>query len=459
MDELLDVLIVGGGPAGSATALALQRLGGLRVGLIEKSGYERMRVGETLSPGALNLLDYLGQGSMLGNGEHIRAYGNAAAWGSANLQQRDFLFTPFGAGWHLNRRQFDADLAQAAEQAGTQVWRHTRLETLQRRDEHWSLAVVQQQHGQPQVRRLRARFVVDASGKSQVVARRMKAQRQFFDCLVAVVAHYPAPAMADTFTRVEACEHGWFYSACVPDEQGQRMWWVALMTDADLVRSQGLRDPARWWLQMSACPHTRERLGGYGAPPRLELVIAHSAMLNPISGPGWLAVGDAAASYDPLSSSGIVRALDSGCQAARGIALALQGQEQAFSALGEQQQLAYQHYLATWSRYYQMEQRWPQSKFWRRRQLSIVMDPHLALVAAIPMLRASSWPQDLLPLQPDSLLAACRSPRSAADIVSQHPQRAEVGDARIILGLQWLLQAGALATESRLPAYPLPQEY
>lgn len=169
-----------------------------------------------------------------------------------------------------------------------------------------------------------------------------------------------------------------------------------------------------------------------------------------MTGDGWLAVGDAAASHDPLSSSGIARALDSGVRA--GIALARVGRddsvgEAVLHALAAAQHVATGQYLGTWSRYYQMEQRWPDSVFWRRRQRLVTLDPMSTLRtrAAVGSRPPPEWPADLLPVDASSLLTFCEAPARACDVVARHPLREQVGDLAIIFGLQWLLQAGALA--------------
>jgi flavin-dependent dehydrogenase len=120
-----DVLVVGGGPAGTSTALELTRCGSLSVLVVERTDYDRPRIGETLSPAARGLLDHL-RASADGDG-HLPAYGTSAVWGSAELATRDFLMTPFGAGWHLDRRRFDERLAAAARESGAEVWRRSRM--------------------------------------------------------------------------------------------------------------------------------------------------------------------------------------------------------------------------------------------------------------------------------------------------------------------------------------------
>ncbi|MDN3577115.1 tryptophan 7-halogenase [Chitinimonas viridis] len=441
MNKTFDIAVVGGGPAGAATALSIRRQSGLTVALVEKTDYGQPRVGETLSPGARSLLEYLEAWQAFEQAGHAPAYGNAAAWGNDAIYQRDFMFTPFGHGWHLDRRRFDADLVATAEHKGVVVYRNTLLEHVEREDGGCRLRLRQGEDTMG----LTARFVVDASGKGQVVARKLGAERQLIDNMVALVAEYPAMPDADTFTLVEPCAQGWFYSACLPAEAGGRTWWVALMTDADLIQQHELRAPEVWWRLLNGARHTMARLAGAQAPVRLQVVSAHSALLEPLYGQDWVAVGDAAGSYDPLSSSGIVRALDAGIHTGMAVVQALAGNRAALAQLAERHVGAYQQYLGTRASYYQMEQRWPDSNFWRRRQAVVTLAPDCQLVSVPKAVDTVAWPADLQPLEPASLLSACSTTTAAAAVVAAHPQRTEVGDERIILGLQWLLQAGLLA--------------
>jgi flavin-dependent dehydrogenase len=429
-----DVLVVGGGPAGLALALTLRHYSPLSVAVVERSSYDAPQIGETLSPGAQNLLEYLKVWDGFQADGHLRAYGNAATWGSPHLATRDFLFTPFGTGWHLDRRRFDARLAAASERAAVPVWRRSRLLRLARTGDTWTLNI--QQAGQ--LRTVQTRFVVDATGKNAALVRRLGVARRLLDRQVAVVATVTPSDVVETHTLVEPCEIGWWYSARLADAQ----WIVALMSDLDLVKAHGLSRPEVWWRAAMAMPHTAYRIAS-GTMAPLRVVAAHSTCFAHVVGPGWVAVGDAAGSHDPLSASGIVRALDSGIHAARAIhATLVQHRDDALVEYETRHHATYAQYLTTHARYYQMEQRWPDAPYWRRRQCVITLAPNTILRRArTPVI---PFPTDLAPLAPAMLLDLCSLPRSAHQIVAAVRTALLVDDSKIILGLQWLLQQGAL---------------
>ena len=115
------IAIVGGGPAGCAAALTLRRyLPNVSATLVTRpvsSMVDAPAVGETLSPGVLPLLNYLGLREEFLHLGHLPSGGTASAWGSGHLFERNYLFTGQGHGWHLDRSRFDAWLLSNAEDA------------------------------------------------------------------------------------------------------------------------------------------------------------------------------------------------------------------------------------------------------------------------------------------------------------------------------------------------------
>jgi flavin-dependent dehydrogenase len=93
-----------------------------------------------------------------------------------------------------------------------------------------------------------------------------------------------------------------------------------------------------------------------------------SFRLEPPHGEDWLAVGDAAGSYDPLTSQGIYKALSGGLQAGDAISRRLAGEAGDFAAYGESLAWSWEEYLRLRSFLYKSEARWPDQPFWQARQ-------------------------------------------------------------------------------------------
>ncbi|MDO9280428.1 MAG: tryptophan 7-halogenase [Pseudomonadota bacterium] len=359
----VDVLVLGGGPAGMAVALTLANHGALSVAVVERTPYEGDRIGETLSPGVVPLLHYLGVWGRFVADEHQTSFGTAAAWGSESVVMRDYLYTPFGPGWHLDRVRFDASLAAAAEAAGATVWRESTVSGLRRSpDAGWDAVLTRAGVDEP----VHARFVVDATGKAAAIAKAQGARRRSYDRQVAVagVLRFADGGSEDTFTLVEAVEDGWWYSTRLPN--ADRM--VAFVTDSDVARSRGVASPAAWFAALRGTVHTRERGEGGALVGAVRVHPARSSRLDRVTGDRWIAVGDAAASVDPLSASGIPRALDAGIHAARGIeALLRRGDATLLEGYEGRIRAGFESFLDTRAQYCAIERRWPDSSFWQRR--------------------------------------------------------------------------------------------
>jgi flavin-dependent dehydrogenase len=360
MADGFDVVIVGGGPAGSATGLSLRaHAPGLSVVLIEASEYEGPRVGETLPPPARQLLDHLGVWESFRRQGHAEVCGTAAAWGAPMPYENDYIFSTRGNGWHLDRAAFDAMLSEEAEHRGVLRLRHTRVSRADREGGGWRLCLAE--GGE-----LKARFLVDATGSSATFSRQAGARFVVADRMAGFVRFFAEPAGGDPRTLVEAFEDGWWYTAGLPG--GLRI--AACMTDADLARRLRLTDPEVWSRRLEATARVREALRG--ARPQGPVVVraTQSRRLDPAAGAGWLAVGDAASLLDPLSSSGITKALRSGIFAAYAIGdLLAKSDDRGLERYRRYVIEEFAAYTRLRARYYAEERRWPESEFWCRRSM------------------------------------------------------------------------------------------
>lgn len=348
-----DVVIIGGGPAGTAAALTLLRYSKLRPLVIERSTYDGWRVGETLSPGVLPLLDYLGAAGAV-EGQR-RAFATSAAWGGPNVVSRDLLFSGAGDAWHLDRARFDRALADLC---GDALWRAaTAVAAFHAALQGWTLQLADG-------REIRARFVIDATGRHAAFARMQGARVDIRDHLTGLVATFEGGQHDDEgATLVEAIHDGWWYSASLPE--GRIV--VALMTDADIVRTHHLHEREPWLGRLGNTTATRARLAGAQLVREPVVCPAHTQILDPLAGEGWVAAGEAAVGFDPLSSMGIGYALTSGIHAARTAASALAGDASLAEVYAADVGRHFAAYLERKRAYYRIEQRWRDQPFWARR--------------------------------------------------------------------------------------------
>lgn len=439
-----DIVILGGGPAGAATALMLrQHAPHLTVALAERSQYESVRIGETLPPTVQPLLEQLGVWDAFLADGHLAAYGSCSAWGSDRLEANEFIYNPLGRGWHLDRRRFDALLARSVEARGVSVLRGAQFTGSTRADEdRWKLTL-RTDSGEEIV--WTASLVVDATGRSAHFAQAQGVKRVLTDRLVGAAVFYALPAepLADTYTLVEAVPDGWWYSAVVPDGRVA----VVFMTDADLLRTEGSASGAAWFERLEATRHTQMRLTG--AEPLAESVVkaANSHRLEQMSGGGWIAVGDAAMSYDPLSSLGIFKGLRSGIMAAYACCDQLSGLG-GFTKYNTILEREFEGYLQTRADFYRQEQRWPESRFWSRRHDQISLDPARVLQTTPKGSDRRTFENLSMHLSVDDLAHLCnlcRSPRPASEVVRKFTgQGRSIPDRRVILALQYLVEKGMI---------------
>jgi flavin-dependent dehydrogenase len=371
MSTEFDIAIVGAGPAGAATARRLAQYG-CRVVLLERSRFDIPRIGESLAPGVQPLLTDLGVWSQFLALQPLPSYGTRSLWGEAMPQVHSHLVTPWGCGWHVDRRAFDCMLAEAARMAGASLLCGTTLVRCDGSADGWVLELVGRSDDGSAQRtfRLQAKVVIDATGRAARLAPWLGARRFLLDHLVSVTAQFDGiDTSREGYVMVETTADGWWYTAPVPD--GRMM--VMLMTDGDLCGRADLASHSAWYGRLQTAGATRARMAGgtrsWG--PRVLSAISQRLRRREQRKP-WLAVGDAALAVDPISGSGVVRALRSARAAAETVLMLLEDETphpiEAYEADRDLECTTYLHERAL---YYGIERRWQESAFWQRRAAAI----------------------------------------------------------------------------------------
>ena len=363
MDDVTacDVVVVGAGPAGAATAAALCAAGVGRVVLVDL-GRARPAVGESIPPQTRLLLDRLGAWTAFVADGHAPSLGNASAWGSDRLGYNDFIANPHGSGWHLDRARFDALLVDHAVAAGATLVRPARVRSAEARSAG-GFVLVAGDH------RLTARFVVDATGPGAALARMLGASRRVvhrLTCAVGILRLGEDPPLT-RLTLLEAAEYGWWYAARVPGDRAA----VLVATDPPLLAARALHTPGGWADHLARTRHLAPAVAGAVLEAGgVRVRSAPSTVIDPVVGDGWMAVGDAAGAFDPLSSQGIHKAVADGLDAGGAIVAWFQGRGDSLDRYAAAVAARFEQYERTRASFYGLERRWPDAPFWRARQVA-----------------------------------------------------------------------------------------
>lgn len=354
---IYDAAVIGAGPAGSVAALILAATGH-SVLLIDPLAKTRKRIGEALPASAKPLLDELALLELVERDAHVTSYGNASAWMTEHLEITDFLQHPLGLGWHLDRAKFDAMLRQEACSSGASLCSQ-RLRSLEpiTGEAAWLLAFKD--------KHVKCRWLIDASGRVSFVAQKLGISRIYDDELRAIYTWIPSKEEDEgTQTLIESIAEGWWYTARLPD--ATRV--ISLHVDADLAKAIRQK-PELWRSMLRETFYIKETVAVLPEKESLRFADASSSRLTHMHGPGWLACGDSAMSFDPLSSQGILNALFTGTRAGQAVVAALMGHDDAPSVYAKRLDHIWQHFITQQRLVYGVVTRWHDQPFWQRRTL------------------------------------------------------------------------------------------
>lgn len=358
-----DVLVIGGGPAGTACAASLAQRG-RRVGLVEADDYATFRIGETLKAAVRRPLAELGlDASGMPGVQPSR--GVLSVWGRDRAPRHTpSLLDPYGDALRVDRRRFDRALFAHAQACGVRGHLQTRVVRSERARGLWRITLETQR----QTRVVRARTIVDAAGRRGAPRVAPRTAWHTLDRLVGF-ARRAAPrrdSRREDLTLVESCSQGWWYSTWLPAGQLLQVF----MTDADLApASCGVR-AACLDRALEEAPETHawwQAAGGTAVGPARGFD-ARSRMRTTFARDGWIAAGDAAVSHDPLLGQGVLRALESGLETASVLGQGPEDAEGALLAMAQLRADRFRHYVAEWQQVYGEERSWPDAPFWQRRR-------------------------------------------------------------------------------------------
>lgn len=357
-----DVIIVGGGPAGIATALTLGARGISHV-IVEASVVPTRKLGEAIPPNGKLLLQKLGIFHLVEAKEHHAYYGNKSCWGNDALELKEFITGIYGHGYLLDRLHFEEQLRMHVRNQGSSFRIGYKFRKVIRTNK--GVAVSIQKDNETQV--LSAKYVVDATGRKASVCSQLGIKKQQLDQQFAMLCTATLETPMPHQILIEATANGWWYVAPQKDNEITLLFF----TDRDFVPEK--KNAAAFIEKELANTVHISKLLAFALLDfeNLKIMPAGTSKLDKIYGDCWIAVGDAAYTFDPISSYGITSALASGYYAGHALASVLANQEDAMLAYSYVVENAFQGYMEKLEAQYASESRWKESVFWKKRTTAL----------------------------------------------------------------------------------------
>ncbi len=350
-----DVCVIGAGPAGSSLALRLAQLGH-SVCVVEREAFPRHRVGESLPPSILPVLETLGLRGAVEAAGFLRPRGAIVHWaGSAAVRE----YGEGAAGFQVDRAGFDALILKAAQSAGAHVIQPAKARRPERMGALWHVPL----QGHAETQEIRARFLVDAAGKHSALRPRSQPTSR---PTTALYAYWRRPQDIGPQTRVEAGEDVWFWGAPLPGGTFN----AAVFLDTD--RCAGLTHDQRMQLYISSIAQSELLASVLSGKPldRLRVCDAGSYINQCPVDAHSLRVGEASCAIDPLSSQGVQSAMASAVQASIVVNTMLCAPEHSDLArefYTDRQKEASDQHIALSSGHYSRQAATGSARFWQAR--------------------------------------------------------------------------------------------
>ncbi|MBT3267290.1 FAD-dependent oxidoreductase [Candidatus Poribacteria bacterium] len=334
-----DVIVIGGGPAG-CTAAALLAEHGRSVLLLERDLFPRFKVGESLMPGTYETFARLGVLDKLNETAFPRKH-SVQFYSGSGRASKPFYFSDNNAHessvtWQVLRSDFDALMIAAAADKGAEVIHEASVHDVLFDGDR--AVGVRGKFGDGDIREVRATVVVDASGQSALISRRLKIVSTEAGLRKASIYTHFTGAQRDsgidegaTIIYQTEGKDSWFWFIPLPEDRAS----VGVVGDIDyLIQSRDGDATAIFHEELSKCAPLEERLRRAEQAFPMKVTKDFSYRSKQVAGPSWVLVGDAFGFLDPIYSSGIYLALKSGEWAADAVHDAFESDDFSAERLG-----------------------------------------------------------------------------------------------------------------------------
>lgn len=325
--EKTDVLVIGAGPAGCIAAAILHQ-NGLKVRVVEKTKFPRFVIGESLLP---RVMDHLKEAELL---EEIKSGNFQEKFGAKFIKDNkvcDFNFEDqFSNGWkwtwQVPRADFDQLLAKGIMKKNIPVSFESGVTAIQFNEDESSLTTVENAAGNKT--QIEAQYIIDASGYGRVVPTLLGLNKQSsFDPRKTHFTHYKDPLRPEgvegnRITVVIHREQIWIW--IIPFSNGTTS--IGFVGDPEFFKNYPEDPVERMKAIVEECDFLKDRFKNQEMvlPPRS--IEGYAITSTTFYGKGFVTVGNATEFLDPIFSSGVTFAMESGLTAAKLVSKKLKGQ-------------------------------------------------------------------------------------------------------------------------------------
>jgi 2-polyprenyl-6-methoxyphenol hydroxylase-like FAD-dependent oxidoreductase len=300
VDIQYDALVIGAGPAGLCFALRLQQLGH-RVLLVERSTcWPRPQVGEALTPGVRNIIDLLDANDALTNVPHVANATGRVLWRSLTPESIAGSDSAI-----VDRSSFDFALLTLAKCRGVEVDRPASVLNITGAGGDWLVSLLS---ADAHRREVRVRYILDSTGRNS------RGGVQLAPRLAALWAEVDAAAVKNfgRATQVEALENGWLWAGCLPGER----YRIMFVCDPQTMRQDMPASPERCLRAACGTSKLLHSTADLNYRDKVQVCSATPYFAADCWQYGRMKLGDAAFALDPISSSGVEKAMRFSLQAA-----------------------------------------------------------------------------------------------------------------------------------------------